>query len=1279
MQEIVIPEGVTEIGSWAFGYCYALRNVTIPSTVKAIGNYGFWDCREATIHCHAEEPPVIYSETFNNYSSNLLYVPVASILRYKSAEYWNRFSYAPQVVDGIYYDVMNETEVAVTFKDRHYNSYRGEVEVPEQVEIAGRTYRVTAVADRAFYECDSLISVVLPNAIDSIGQYAFYSSESLKRVNIPENVTKIERETFHYCHSLQEIVIPNSVTEIGQYAFGDCSSLVSVNIPEKITKIERETFQGCSSLPEIVIPEGVTEIGSWAFAYCYVLASVELPTTIAEIENYAFEGCWNINMVCTKATTPPTIYDNTFTDSMWAVMVPAGCGNAYRSASVWERYKIIEDSDTYRVEVYVTSPGTLANDIVEQCGVQPDEVTHIIVHGTLNQADFEVMRTEMTSCYSIDLSDVQCSRIPESAFSEKSYLKNIVLPMQCDTIASYAFNQCRSLQKIDFPERLTTIEYQAFYSCSSLNEITLPKHLKRLDGYVFAECYALTQVHFPDSLEVIEYGCFQNCRNIKHLSLPAGLKRLGSNSFGYCYNLEQVDFPDMLEEIDWGAFYGCSILKDVQLPMGLKRLGGMAFAETKIENIYIPASVEYIDENPYGRCDIRSIVVDENNTKFEVPEGSWSLVETETKRLIIGCNNTIIPRDIVEIGGYAFVGCDFATIDIPASVKVLGDYVFEQCNNLVSVVLPEGLTSIGNSAFSNCYALAGIDIPNSVNYIGSSAFYNCQSLTEIDIPDGVESLYWGTFYSCSKLKRVKLPAQLRYINGYTFADCYELEEINIPSQVESIEYNAFNWCQNLKKIDLSHCASLNYISSAVFYGCSKLESVNLPASLDRIGSDAFAECYALVNLSTQALSAPQTEGNVFMGVDNGVTYFALPTQSYDEYNAAGEWSQFIQTRPCIDVTVNDGYSDNGGGKVRYDNNWHRDHNDLNADVSGIDGYVGDAMSLYVPTDSLVTFLIDCYDDFDIRSVKYADEDVTDKVVNGVFTTPAVVDNAALEVLFRYKNSIKGDVNRDLNVNITDLVILANHIIDTYKGRLDRYNANVVEDDVINICDVVAIVNIILSGDEGYMARSQGSVEKGRLAVSDVLLAKGETRTIEIELNNKLAYTAFQMDLVLPTGLAVTNVSLSDRATDSHSLLWNLCEDGIVNILGMSSDNAAFDGEWGVLLTLEVTADATFTGGDIILTNGIFAARDLTTHYLDAAYAKAGNPTDISDAYSKNRIYNIERTVIIESVCNQVATIATTDGQLHTYSIGAGRNEIEVEQQGVYIVAVGSLTKKILIK
>ena len=241
------------------------------------------------------------------------------------------------MVDGIYYDIISETDltVRVTYekctyynKNEDYNGYyvytsgySGMVVVPSAVNYKNNRYNVV-----------------------SIGRYAFadtHASSSISSIILPEGVTSIGDHAFYGCSNLTSITIPESVTSIGRSAFYKCSSLTSITLPESLASIEYETFYLCSRLTSINIPEGVTSIGSYAFDRCSTLTSINIPESVTRIGDYAFDRCSSLTIIGCFSVTPPSIASSgTFSGvpETCEIYIPYGSLSSYKAASYWKEF-----------------------------------------------------------------------------------------------------------------------------------------------------------------------------------------------------------------------------------------------------------------------------------------------------------------------------------------------------------------------------------------------------------------------------------------------------------------------------------------------------------------------------------------------------------------------------------------------------------------------------------------------------------------------------------------------------------------------------------------------------------------------------------------------------------------------------------------------------------------------------------------------------------------------------------------------------------------------------
>ena len=164
------------------------------------------------------------------------------------------------------------------------------------LDLGGAT-GIDSIGDRAFKDCDYLISMNIPSSVTSIGEYAFSGCSNLTSVSIPNSVTFIGNSAFNCCTRLTSIIIPDSVTSIGNSVFSQCEGLTSVTILGRITSIGTSTFYYCESLSSVNIPNGVTTIGEEAFYYCTSLTSMTIPSSVISIGKGAFNYCTSLTSV----------------------------------------------------------------------------------------------------------------------------------------------------------------------------------------------------------------------------------------------------------------------------------------------------------------------------------------------------------------------------------------------------------------------------------------------------------------------------------------------------------------------------------------------------------------------------------------------------------------------------------------------------------------------------------------------------------------------------------------------------------------------------------------------------------------------------------------------------------------------------------------------------------------------------------------------------------------------------------------------------------------------
>ena len=277
--EITIPEGVKTIGAYAFKNSTKIANVKLPGTLTKLGESAFYGCTSLKTIAIPEGLYTIWGYTFKNCTSLTEVTLPKSLIKIDEAAFYGCTSLKaiaiPEDVSiiGIY-----------CFKNC---SNLSEISLPKSM---------TKIREAAFYGT-AITEITIPDSVTAVGSYAFKNCTKLKKANLSKELKTIDESAFYACESLTKLILPSKVTTIGDYAFRRCTGLQVAEFSDSLNKIGESAFYGCSDLSELVLPEGMTEIGAYAFKGCTNVNTVSLPSTLNVIGESGFYGCNHIKAI----------------------------------------------------------------------------------------------------------------------------------------------------------------------------------------------------------------------------------------------------------------------------------------------------------------------------------------------------------------------------------------------------------------------------------------------------------------------------------------------------------------------------------------------------------------------------------------------------------------------------------------------------------------------------------------------------------------------------------------------------------------------------------------------------------------------------------------------------------------------------------------------------------------------------------------------------------------------------------------------------------------------
>lgn len=553
--KVVIEEGITKTGSYAFDAFSNLTSITLPSTLKELATSSFSNCSQldnVTIPGNVE---IIASSCFAQCSNLTSLILSEGVKTLGSSAFTNCRSLATVAIPGTVTSILSNTF-----------SYTGSL-----------TDFVVNEENTAYCSQDGVL----------------FTKDKTKLVRYPQNNARVSYD------------VPDGVVTIGSLAFSSNSKLTAITLPNSVKTVESSGFFATSKIASLTLSENLESIDSYAF-YNLKITSLTLPGSLTYIGTQAFYDCKALEEVIVKWTTPG---DVTYGADIFAgvtvsevkLVVPEGTEELYAAIDTWTDFKA----------------GGSAQQIGES-GVYWEIVDGILkITGAGDMPDFtnsgkQPWASERASVTEIEISE-GVTWIGTYAFADCNQVMAVLFPATVAGIGDLAFSGCTALSSVTIPESVATIGISAFLGCTGLADLTIFEGVVGIGRAAFSGCEGLTAIHIPASVKSIANSVFaidaltditvdeentvyssqdgvlynkeltallQYPRGHTRTSytIPEGVILIGDSAFiGGNKNLTEIILPATLQEIRPVGFYGCSAITSLDLPESLEIIGAYAF------------------------------------------------------------------------------------------------------------------------------------------------------------------------------------------------------------------------------------------------------------------------------------------------------------------------------------------------------------------------------------------------------------------------------------------------------------------------------------------------------------------------------------------------------------------------------------------------------------------------------------------------------------------------------------------------------------------------------
>ena len=597
------------------------------------------------------------------------------------------------------------------------------------------------------------------------------------------------------------------------------------------------------------------------------------------------------------------------------------------------------------------------------------------------------------------------------------------------------------------------------------------------------------------------------------------------------------------------------------------------------------------------------------------------------------------------------------------SLTEIGEGAFSG-STVKEITLPDNITSLRKDAFLSCMSLTSLHLPDKVREIGLNALSGCITMTSITVDEENQNFcdIDGVLFSKDKETLLQFPSAKS--SAYTVPEgtttlardafyMSKLETVELPPSLKEIGYDAFGWCRQLTNLVIPE--GVTVIGDYILDGCTSLISLHIPASVTSIGQYIGNGCKAITDVWNHSKKPFAINSNNFTSSTYANATLHIPYGLKIVYEDTEGWKNFAHivddivaaTLSAEDLTINLGHSANliiglsnnekidgvqfdltlpAGVSIAKDNHgeYIAETTDRSSKLFAQCAKLGD--NLYrIILKSTKRETISNGDKGILRIKLECDQNVTPRAYDLAFTSVSLSrqegyvsvnepnDDFTCRLTVYKASTIRGDVNGDYEINITDVLVIVDYIL----GRPNRIflfsNADMDKNGTVNITDALNVVNIILD------RKTSEAPKAAKVSEFDLLRIGSDNTGCHISTVAGIPdITAMQMDVVLPADCRLRAATLTGKASMTHQVMTHELENGRYRVVVFSSKKALLDTD-AAILNLEIEGRGGLVSAEDIQ---CFDAQNMPILSPDLSAVLTGISPIYADSDGDAPVYNI---------------------------------------------------------